>query len=246
MEMNMNMIMMVNTRCYPDQTKFVDPDVWNEDLWAHDLAATGSEFSPNIGSVDICSGSTVSPSEILMNNPTMPTPTFSSPYLFDSPSEGYETSPLFGVDDVSDSNGWFSLFPDTNPDSEEPGLVTPSQNHHHTQHSPHQNTGDEMMEEEDSRDSSDSPGTSPKFSGSSRGEKRSSTSGIRKRSMPLPPIVVEDPSDIIAMKRARNTLAARKSRAKKAEKMDEMEVMIERLQAEVEHWKNIALNKEAM
>ena len=235
---------MVNTRCYPGQTKF-DPDGWDEDLWAQDLAATGTEFSPNIG-VDICSGRTVSPSETLMNNRTIQTPTFSSPYLFDSPSEGYDTSPLFGVDDVSDSNGWYSLFPETNPDSEDPGLVAPSHNHHHAQQSHHQNTGGEMMEHQYSRDSSDSPGTSPKFPGSSRGQKRSSTAGIRKRSMPLPPIVVEDPSDIIAMKRARNTLAARKSRAKKAEKMDEMEVMIEKLQAEVEHWKNIALNKEAM
>lgn len=231
-----------------DQTKLVDPDAWNEDMWAHDLAATGTEFSPNIAGVDICAGSTVSPSEVLRNNPTMPTPTFSSPYLFDSPSEGYETSPLFGVDDVSDGNGWFSLFPDANPDSEDSGLIAPSHNHghRHAQQPLHLNTGGETMEQQGSRDSSDSPGTSPKFSDSSRGQKRSSTSGIRKRSMPLPPIVVEDPSDVVAMKRARNTLAARKSRAKKAEKMDEMEAMIEKLQAEVEHWKNIALNKEAM
>jgi len=216
-------------------------------MWAHDVAATGTEFFPNIAGVDICAGSTVSPSEVLRNNPTMPTATFSSLYLFDSPLEGYETSPLFGVDDVSDSNAWFSLFPDANPASEDSGLVAPPHNHghRHAQQPLHQNTGGETMELQGSCDSSDSRGTSPKFSDSSRGQKRSSTSGIRKRSMPLPPIVV-DPSDVVAVKRARNTLAARMSRAKKAEKMDEMEAMIEKLKAEVEYWKNIALNKEAM
>ena len=51
-------------------------------------------------------------------------------------------------------------------------------------------------------------GTSPP-SGS-----HSSVSGVtsRKRDKPLPPIIVEDPNDTVAMKRARNTLAARKSR----------------------------------
>jgi hypothetical protein len=220
--------------------KVVDPDVWNEDLWTQDLTM-GSEFSPNLAGTDICGGSTVSPSDIHVN-PAMPTPSFSSPYLFDSPSEGYETSPLFGADDVNDTNGWYSLFPDANPESEDSSSATTS-----AQTTPSHNSmiGGIIVKGE-SRDSTDSPETSPKFSGSSRDKKRSSTSGVRKRQLPLPPIVVDDPSDVIALKRARNTLAARKSRAKKAEKMDEMEVMIENLRREVEHWKELALARGAV
>ncbi|KAA8908485.1 hypothetical protein FN846DRAFT_1021005 [Sphaerosporella brunnea] len=216
-----------------DQMKIVDPDIWGEDLWATTPElGLGSEFSPLIGT-DLC-GTTVSPSEVTMN-PSMPTPTFSSPYLFDSPSEGYETSPLFGAEDTNGDN-WYSLFPEVNQDSEDSSAsAAPT----------HQAMIADIIVKNDSRESTASPETSPKFSDSTRMQKRSSTSGVRKRQQPLPPIVVEDPSDIVALKRARNTLAARKSRAKKAEKMDEMEAMIEDLKAQVEHWKNIALSKGA-
>jgi hypothetical protein len=206
-----------------DHMKAGEPEVWEEDMWTNEL--TGSEFSPNLPGQDICTGSTVSPSEIHMN-PTMPTAGYSSsPFLFDSPSEGYDTSPLFGGEDVSGDAEWYSLFPESKPDPEDiPSAALQSE------------------AAQNSRDSTESPETSPRFRSTSKDQKRSSTSGIRKRTAPLPPIVVEDPSDTVAMKRARNTLAARKSRAKKAEKMDEMEDMIERLKAEVEHWKNIALS----
>ncbi|KAF8249339.1 hypothetical protein K440DRAFT_641357 [Wilcoxina mikolae CBS 423.85] len=207
-----------------DQMKAGEPEVWGEDMWAHELLA-GSEFSPNINGQDICTGTTISPSDIHMN-PTHSV--HSSPFLFDSPSEGYETSPLFGGEDVSEQTEWFSLFPDAKP---EPDVPQPSA------------TALQSDVAQNSRDSTESPDTSPRFRSTSKDQKRSSTSGIRKRTAPLPPIVVEDPSDTVAMKRARNTLAARKSRAKKAEKMDEMEEMIERLKAEVEHWRSIALSK---
>jgi hypothetical protein len=52
---------------------------------------------------------------------------------------------------------------------------------------------------------------------------------------------VEDPSDTIAMKRARNTLAARKSRERKAARLDELEEKIAKLEAERDHWRNMAL-----
>lgn len=63
----------------------------------------------------------------------------------------------------------------------------------------------------------------------------------RKRDKPLPPIVVDDPNDTIAMKRARNTLAARKSRQRKMQKMEELEDRIDKLESERDHWKSIAL-----
>ena len=65
----------------------------------------------------------------------------------------------------------------------------------------------------------------------------------RKRDKPLPPIIVEDPNDTVAMKRARNTLAARKSRERKAQRFEELEERIAKLEAERDHWKTIALSK---
>jgi hypothetical protein len=73
----------------------------------------------------------------------------------------------------------------------------------------------------------------------------SSVSGVssRKRDKPLPPIIVEDPNDTVAMKRARNTLAARKSRQRKMQRFDELEERIAKLEEERDHWKNIALRR---
>jgi len=72
-----------------------------------------------------------------------------------------------------------------------------------------------------------------------------SVSGVssRKRDKPLPPIIVEDPNDTVAMKRARNTLAARKSRQRKMQRFDELEDKIAKLEAERDHWKAIALKR---
>jgi len=67
--------------------------------------------------------------------------------------------------------------------------------------------------------------------------------GVRKRDKPLPPIVVEDPNDTVAMKRARNTLAARKSRQRKMQRFDELEDEISKLKAERDHWKSVALRR---
>ena len=136
---------------------------------------------------------------------------------------------LLSEADVSGDNEWFPLFPDSKPDSKDASQSTATSLQSEAAQSFHDNT--------------ELPETSPHFHSTSKDQKRSSASGIGKRTYPLPPIVVEDPLDTVAMKRARNTLAARKSRVKKAEKIDEMEDMIERLKAEVEHWKNIALGQ---
>jgi hypothetical protein len=67
--------------------------------------------------------------------------------------------------------------------------------------------------------------------------------GVRKRDKPLPPIVVEDPNDTVAMKRARNTLAARKSRQRKMQRFEELEDEIAKLKEERDHWKSLALRR---
>ncbi|KAL2060233.1 hypothetical protein VTL71DRAFT_9628 [Oculimacula yallundae] len=70
------------------------------------------------------------------------------------------------------------------------------------------------------------------------GRRRSGTAisppsgGVRKREKALPPIIVEDPNDTVAMKRARNTLAARKSRQRKMQRFKELEDEITKLKDE--------------
>jgi len=89
-----------------------------------------------------------------------------------------------------------------------------------------------------------SPGHQRRKSGSSPPSGRhSSVAGVnsRRRDKPLPPIIVEDPSDTIAMKRARNTLAARKSRERKAMRLDELEEKIDKLTADRDYWKERAI-----
>lgn len=73
----------------------------------------------------------------------------------------------------------------------------------------------------------------------------SSVAGVnpKKRDRPLPPIMVDE-HDTVALKRARNTAAARKSRAKKVEERDALESRIAELEEalntskrETEFWK---------
>ncbi|KAL5630186.1 hypothetical protein BROUX41_000058 [Berkeleyomyces rouxiae] len=73
--------------------------------------------------------------------------------------------------------------------------------------------------------------------------KHSAAAGVNahRRTKPLPPIVVEDPSDTIAMKRARNTLAARKSRERKAQRLESLEERIVELEKDRDHWKKLYL-----
>lgn len=225
--------------------KAFDREADFNELFSPDLSGLGSEFSsPQFGAHDFSVptiGPTISPQELLMNPPASAATThLTSPLsFFDSPSESYDTSPLFAPDDVSAGNDWYSLFPEANPDTEDssvsPPLPTRSQDDSPTQGS--------SYSDDDTFDPQDSPSTSPIFRSSSSGpQRRSMTSGVRKNRGPLPPIVVEDPSDTVAMKRARNTLAARKSRAKKLERMEEMEVEILKLKEQVEHWKDLAMN----
>lgn len=199
---------------------------------AFDLSS--SMHSSNIG--------TVSPQDLLMNEPLMSAPNSSaltdltSPYLT-SPStynespfnDSCDVSPNFGSSDFDDSGNWFSLFPDQNPVAAAPAAPAVDQ-------SPATKSEDfETVEK---------PAPRRKSSNSSSPTGRhSSVSGVnpRRRDKPLPPIIVEDPNDTVAMKRARNTLAARKSRERKAIKFEELEEKIRKLEADRDHWKQVAI-----
>ncbi|KAI2082271.1 General control protein [Ophidiomyces ophidiicola] len=190
----------------------------------------------NFASVNTVS-TTVSPKDLMLDSSAPPSASFTdlSTPSFDSP--GYfsqDTSPLFGMEELGPGHeNWESLFPadsvlakmDTKvedkpamaPASAPPMTRTPS-----------------------------SPGASPKAGRVST--RPSSISGVkpRNRDKPLPPIVF-DTADPIAAKRARNTEAARKSRARKVEAQDKMERRIAELEKDLAecqqreaYWKSVA------
>ncbi|KAK0272740.1 General control protein [Friedmanniomyces endolithicus] len=186
-------------------------------------------------------GVTVSPRDVFNNNDSIPPSTSftnlttpGSTYL-ETPDDDYQTSPLF-TDSFEADHGaqWSSLFPEYETTAA---------------------TGAPMMVRNASSSSANQIVVHP--GGESANRKRSSTNaspamfspvvkhsdvagvGARKRDKPLPPIVVDE-SDTVALKRARNTAAARKSRAKRVLERDDLEAEITDLKAQVEYWKGQA------
>jgi hypothetical protein len=213
-------------------------------------ASTSAYSSPALPSVFDLSGSvsssttnmgTVSPQDLLIQEPFMSAPNstaltaLTSPSIYnESPEFGdcYDVSPSFGSGDfdTGSTEAWFPLFPPTNPRPEV------AQKPASAEQSPASKSEDLEV--------AAALGHRRKSSGASPPSSRpSSIAGVgsRRRDKPLPPIIVEDPSDVVAMKRARNTLAARKSRERKAQRLEELEEKIMKLTAERDHWKNVAL-----
>jgi len=226
-----------------------EPDAMNnlEGFTAFGGGASTAFSSPALGNCDLnvspapssANLGTVSPVELLLHEQfSAPTSTafttLTTPSDFgESPGfENYEVSPNFGDFDAAPSDNWFSLFPESTT-NEQPAIQTESP--------------DEPVGELDAVEPASLPrrksGNSP-TSSTSHG-RHSSVSGVnsRRRDKPLPPIIVDDPNDTIAMKRARNTLAARKSRERKAQKLEELEEKITKLEAERDHWRRIALSR---
>ena len=195
-------------------------------------------------------GHTVSPKDLVMDAATAPPSTsftdLSTP-SFESGSFSHDPSPLFANDDIDPAHeNWESLF------QSEPTLAQPKARDiplpATTTITPAKHTpavGSSPMIANDS-----SPGESPR-TGRSSG-RHSSVSGVksRQRDKPLPPITY-DASDPVAAKRARNTEAARKSRARKVELQEQMENRIAELEQTLEetrrseqYWKSIAQTKQ--
>lgn len=187
--------------------------------------------------------STVSPNDLLMSNDLMSAPGSAALTALTTPSgydgspaftDAWDGSPLFAANDAS-ADAWPSLFPDAQVDH---ASVPAAQ----ADESPVA-----MSEEiEPARKASKPRKSSASSSPSGR---HSSVAGVnaRRRRGDLPPITVSDPSDTVSMKRAKNTLAARKSRARKAERMEDLERIVreleasnEKLAAERDQWKAIA------
>ncbi|KAA8633463.1 hypothetical protein SMACR_00637 [Sordaria macrospora] len=219
----------------------------------YDLSSSVPSSVSNMG--------TVSPQELLLHEPYLSAPSstaltaLTSPSIFDgSPDfDHFDISPSFGHSDLENPDSWFSLFPDANPlpqaeqpTQPQPELIQPVQQtiQPTIEQTVHSVEASPATQSEDLEVSSPGSGHQRrKSSVSSPSGRHSSVAGVgsRRRDKPLPPIIVEDPSDVVAMKRARNTLAARKSRERKAQRLEELEAKIEELMAERDRWKNLAL-----
>ncbi|KNG81360.1 hypothetical protein ANOM_010701 [Aspergillus nomiae NRRL 13137] len=195
---------------------------------------------------DLPSG-TISPKDLFMDASAPPsasftdlsTPSFESPGYFSQ-----EPSPMFATD-LELGPGveeWGSLFP--NQDDFSLGLDTTALELaalSQPKLKPDVTPASPMIRTTSSR------ATSP----SARSvTKHSTVAGVNARQRkPLPPIKF-DCQDPVAMKRARNTEAARKSRARKLERQEEMQRRIDELEKSLEeaqrreqYWKALAQNK---
>lgn len=216
-----------------------------EDFTAFEGGAPASAFSsPANPAFDLSSSihssnmGTVSPQDLLMNEPFMSAPNSTALTALTSPSiynespefnDSCDVSPNFGSNDFESGDHWFSLFPDQTPVAAAPAAPAVDQS---------------PATKSDDFETVEKPAPRRKSSNSSSPTGRhSSVSGVgsRRRDKPLPPIIVEDPNDTVAMKRARNTLAARKSRERKAVKFEELEEKIRKLEADRDHWKQVAI-----
>lgn len=181
---------------------------------------------------------TVSPKDLMMDASAPPstsftdmsTPSFESPGYF-----SHDTSPMFPTDQelAPGHEEWESLFPANDGFAALEEFNVPM-----ALPSKMASPAEPMIRK------SSSPGQSPLPK--SLSAKHSASSGIRKREKPLPPLRFDN-SDPVAVKRARNTEAARKSRARKLERQEEMERRIAELEKSLEeaqqreqYWKALA------
>ncbi|EFQ33467.1 bZIP transcription factor [Colletotrichum graminicola] len=233
-----------------------------EDFTGFEGGASTTYSSPAMPSVFDLGGSaagasnlgTVSPQDLFIQEPFMSAPNSTALTALTSPSvynespefnDSYNVSPNFGTGDFGtgdfdsgSGDSWFPLFPQEPAPASKDTVADKQQL---VEQSPATNADDlEVVESSSSSGHRKSANSSP--SGSAR---HSSVAGVnsRRRDKPLPPIIVEDPNDTIAMKRARNTLAARKSRERKAQRFEDLEEKIRKLEAERDHWKSIALGR---
>jgi hypothetical protein len=177
----------------------------------------------------------------MMDSSAPPSASFTdlSTPMFESPAWSEDTSPLFdtGLDLAAGHEHWGSLFPEELPMPFDAAVMEIATS-----------LSQEVKPEPSASpavQSISSPVRSPVIRGSAT--KHSTVAGVNARQRkPLAPIKYDE-SDPAAVKRARNTEAARKSRAKKLERQEDMERRIQELQQELadakrsaEYWKTMA------
>ncbi|TVY55705.1 Cross-pathway control protein, partial [Lachnellula suecica] len=216
----------------------------NSSAYSSPAVPTMYDANMNLSSSSSTNMGTVSPQDLLVRDPFASAPNSTSFTNLTSPSAygespeyngDFDVSPYVGNGDMDNAqfagDPWYPLFPQDDQ-------------------APEQSKADQspLLPEEELEVSEHLRASSSRrrsTNGGSPPGSHSAAAGVnsRKRDKPLPPIIVEDPHDTVAMKRARNTLAARKSRQRKMQKMEELEDEIAKLKDERDHWKNIALKR---
>lgn len=146
-------------------------------------------------------------------------------------------SPLFENTEIEDSNSWESLFNDVAPDhppAKESTLITTDPSFTPVIKDEPSSPAPLTSDSSESKSLKRKRQTSVDSSASSNDYKKDAlgiTAYNRKpRSIPLSPIVVDESAgDSVLVKRARNTAAARRSRARKLERMTQLEAKVEEL-----------------
>jgi hypothetical protein len=216
------------------------PNAYPSSAYSSPAVPTMYDAHMNLSSSSSNNMGTVSPQDLLVRDPFASAPNSTAFTNLTSPStynespeynDNFDVSPFIGnnadLDHALAGDPWYPLFPQDEKTID-----------HQVDQSPMLPEEDlEVVESFRSTRRRSGSGTSPPSHSSVAGV------GARKRDKPLPPIIVEDPNDTVAMKRARNTLAARKSRQRKMAKFEELEDEIAKLKAERDHWKDIALRR---
>ena len=190
---------------------------------ASDFSATNEPFD---ATTSYDSSYTVSPQDVLIDS-APPSSVFSS---LTTPENGYLESPQTYINNSpneleldDDPDLWPTLFPETEEQHHKHGAHS-SPEKIHTAPAMSRTTSSGQLASRDSHQG-----------------RMSARSGVSKRrTQPLPPIKVDE-TDTVAVKRARNTLAARKSRQRRMEKTEDLESEVQRLTLEVEMWKARAI-----
>ncbi|OTA62257.1 hypothetical protein K449DRAFT_422418 [Hypoxylon sp. EC38] len=219
-----------------DAIGFEDPSVFQGGVLSSPAVPS---YDVNMSSTpsSVSNLATVSPHELFLD-PFASAPNsaaithLTSPSLYgDSPEflDSFETSPYTGVNELDGENMFPPLF--SAPETQVTNNALAD-----SDLSPPQPSEDLEVTETTTKSRRKS-GNSPSAGGHG---KHSSVSGVNasRRRKELPPIYVDDPHDTVAMKRARNTLAARKSRERKAQRFEELEAKIEKLTKERDYWKS--------
>lgn len=212
---------------------FNNMDEYDLDTTTNSFRAINQRTSGSIST----SVQTVSPKDLMLDTSSAPPSTsvtsLATPgtNYIESPSyeiDSFDTSPLFANDNLGpDADHWASLFPDhTGCEVEIVGQESPAV--------------DQLVAPPMSR-----YGSSGQLSSKSSHHATHATSNgvaAKRRDKPLPAITIDDPTDIVAVKRARNTMAARKSRQRRMERTDELQKLVTDLEKQVDRWKGIALS----
>ncbi|KAK7203870.1 hypothetical protein BZA70DRAFT_282321 [Myxozyma melibiosi] len=187
---------------------------------------------------------TISPDDIFATG----TPSLESssifPSPFDSPDDAFESSPMFDSHDLGNPDQWPSLFGGDSKSKVESTSQKPLSTQQELP--PSKDLARSLSVQSFASDcqSRDERSASPEgvivasdgsvVGISERKRKRvtSQSYARRPRTEPLPPIVVGDAEDSVAVKRARNTLAARRSRERKMLRLTDLEVQVDGLVAE--------------